>query len=631
MRKGGKSKVAVKGKTPLELVSEVEEEEAPLPRSKTPASKKAPAADKPPSNVNGKIAKKQQSQQYTDVTIGLNDEEEREGRSKDKGLSRSTSTRSKSKPRSTAGPAKPSSSRSRSHSRAASRSKATDIEDEDELTADPEPEPEPEIEAESAPIPKTKARRHTKAPTAIEHSDVEDVLASKAKGKRQTKTTTKKATESESEDAMFIVKSTKSKPQKKPPSTALDVSIAREPSEKPPSTAAMEVDEQQPDLKASVPPSSKKRTTTAKKGGGSKTSSLSSSTSSAGSAKPPSAREPVEAEERLETLEEEVYDDADMQDFEEPAPIPEEPPAAKPASKPAKKKIETKPKPKPKRMELEEIAETDESAPPTRPASAASVREATAAGAVTIAAPPHSTAQAKPKSTTNGKTKPANTIPEPPQPPPEETMDVDVDDGAPTNAKKKPRSPADAPVAAAVPVLQPAAKIRNDKAGAGYGYTGRPATPERRPPPKVALTLTSPPASPTRSPLKASFLLPAEHEPTPPPAPPASIPTPSTPPPTDADTGTPPPASPSAAANEKETTTNTNTNTNPLALFIPPLASAPLALAQALTDAERAMTVEQWIRHEMDVQYAALQHDGEARIAAFRAAAEEVRRQIEAL
>jgi len=43
------------------------------------------------------------------------------------------------------------------------------------------------------------------------------------------------------------------------------------------------------------------------------------------------------------------------------------------------------------------------------------------------------------------------------------------------------------------------------------------------------------------------------------------------------------------------------------------------------------MTVEEWIRHEISLQYELLKSDGERRIDAFRERAEEVRRRIDAL
>jgi hypothetical protein len=50
-----------------------------------------------------------------------------------------------------------------------------------------------------------------------------------------------------------------------------------------------------------------------------------------------------------------------------------------------------------------------------------------------------------------------------------------------------------------------------------------------------------------------------------------------------------------------------------------------------LTEEERAMTVEQWIRQEIGVQYERLRRDGEMKIRLFKERAEEVRREIEAL
>jgi len=50
-----------------------------------------------------------------------------------------------------------------------------------------------------------------------------------------------------------------------------------------------------------------------------------------------------------------------------------------------------------------------------------------------------------------------------------------------------------------------------------------------------------------------------------------------------------------------------------------------------LAEEERMMTVEQWIRREIEVQYERLRRDGETKIRLFKERAEEVRRQIEAL
>ncbi|KAF8531326.1 hypothetical protein JB92DRAFT_2851424 [Gautieria morchelliformis] len=50
-----------------------------------------------------------------------------------------------------------------------------------------------------------------------------------------------------------------------------------------------------------------------------------------------------------------------------------------------------------------------------------------------------------------------------------------------------------------------------------------------------------------------------------------------------------------------------------------------------LTEAERAMTVEQWVRHAMDRQYEQLKSDGRQKIDAFKARAVEVAKQIQSL
>ena len=65
--------------------------------------------------------------------------------------------------------------------------------------------------------------------------------------------------------------------------------------------------------------------------------------------------------------------------------------------------------------------------------------------------------------------------------------------------------------------------------------------------------------------------------------------------------------------------------------FLPPLATSPIKAIDRLTEEERTMTVEQWIRHEMNIQYQALKRDGELRIEAFKRYAAEVREQIENL
>ena len=65
--------------------------------------------------------------------------------------------------------------------------------------------------------------------------------------------------------------------------------------------------------------------------------------------------------------------------------------------------------------------------------------------------------------------------------------------------------------------------------------------------------------------------------------------------------------------------------------IIDALSSVPLPYISSLTDEERAMTVEQWIRHEMEMQYEQLKRDGETWIEEFKRRAGEVRKRIEAL
>lgn len=69
----------------------------------------------------------------------------------------------------------------------------------------------------------------------------------------------------------------------------------------------------------------------------------------------------------------------------------------------------------------------------------------------------------------------------------------------------------------------------------------------------------------------------------------------------------------------------------PSRLPVFPLADPERVETSVLTEEERNMTVEQWIRHEMDRQYEILKTDGERRIEEFHERAAEVRRQIELL
>jgi hypothetical protein len=92
---------------------------------------------------------------------------------------------------------------------------------------------------------------------------------------------------------------------------------------------------------------------------------------------------------------------------------------------------------------------------------------------------------------------------------------------------------------------------------------------------------------------------------------------------------TPPPASSSLLSMSSATSTTkveSHTDTETL------VESLPLRTNGAqLTEEERMMTVEQWIRHEIEVQYERLRQDSEMKIRLFKERAEEVRRQIEAL
>jgi hypothetical protein len=65
--------------------------------------------------------------------------------------------------------------------------------------------------------------------------------------------------------------------------------------------------------------------------------------------------------------------------------------------------------------------------------------------------------------------------------------------------------------------------------------------------------------------------------------------------------------------------------------FLPPLALLPIPHIVSLSETEQDMTVEEWIRNEISLQYEQLKSDGERRIDAFRERAEEVRRRIDAL
>ncbi len=97
----------------------------------------------------------------------------------------------------------------------------------------------------------------------------------------------------------------------------------------------------------------------------------------------------------------------------------------------------------------------------------------------------------------------------------------------------------------------------------------------------------------------------------------------------DENPATPPPSSSSLLSVSSTTSTTKvegHTDTETLVETLPVRANG----AQ-LTEEERLMTVEQWIRLEIEVQYERLKRDGEAKIRLFKERAEEVRRQVEAL
>ncbi|KAF9478254.1 hypothetical protein BDN70DRAFT_880217 [Pholiota conissans] len=65
--------------------------------------------------------------------------------------------------------------------------------------------------------------------------------------------------------------------------------------------------------------------------------------------------------------------------------------------------------------------------------------------------------------------------------------------------------------------------------------------------------------------------------------------------------------------------------------FMPPLARLPFTPLHSLTDQELDMTVEEWIRYQMDVEFDKFRRDGERELQQFKKKAEEVRRVIEGL
>ncbi|KAJ3538779.1 hypothetical protein NMY22_g5017 [Coprinellus aureogranulatus] len=65
--------------------------------------------------------------------------------------------------------------------------------------------------------------------------------------------------------------------------------------------------------------------------------------------------------------------------------------------------------------------------------------------------------------------------------------------------------------------------------------------------------------------------------------------------------------------------------------FFPPLSKLPFVPINELTEAELDMTVEEWIRYQMEVEYDKFRRDGERELQRFRKRAEEARKIIEGL
>ena len=117
----------------------------------------------------------------------------------------------------------------------------------------------------------------------------------------------------------------------------------------------------------------------------------------------------------------------------------------------------------------------------------------------------------------------------------------------------------------------------------------------------------------------------------------AATPPPQTPPlsPVDERPSTPPgqviaslKAQPDTKVEEKEKGNDEEREESP---FTPFLANMPMAKLSSLTEEESLMTIEQWIRREIDLQYQALKADGERTIAEFMEKAERTRKTLEAL
>jgi hypothetical protein len=81
-------------------------------------------------------------------------------------------------------------------------------------------------------------------------------------------------------------------------------------------------------------------------------------------------------------------------------------------------------------------------------------------------------------------------------------------------------------------------------------------------------------------------------------------------------------------AHEKD---SSNSTTDFPSIFIPPLATASIVKFDSMTEAQKDMTVEQWIRGEIEMQYEQFKADGMRKITTFIERAAEVRRAIQVL
>ncbi|KAH8110315.1 hypothetical protein DFH11DRAFT_799887 [Phellopilus nigrolimitatus] len=538
--------------------------------------------DKPPSNVDGKVAKR-----FEDFSVDVNEtEEKRIGRSKGKESSTKGRLRSKSKPRSTNAdadmPAKPPLSKSLSQSkpllRAASRARASEIVE----VGDKE---QPEIELEEQPT--DKPRRQTRTMKTVTESDADEppvaagktairvavpAPTSKPPSVISDKSTSSKATNGR-EEALLKKTATKKPPRRK------GKGKGKESSQSPESSQHVEQDERDvADVlhDAPAPVEDQDADNDASKG---EQMDIDNAVS------PETQVEPVDMKEQA-SVPADVDMAAEVEAEVSKFPAPKSPSDFK-AAAPAKnvKALKSKPKSKPKpaiRSEDIEIG-TDNSLAHLRSRSQA------------LASPsshPDSSMNTKSKAfiptakSQKPKTKPIASIPEYEESGGREEsvqqfMDVDIN--ATTGFTKTEIASAQ-PAASA---LQPAAEIRF-------------RTPSKSPQPS--------PQQPATPEAHAHWKSAAR------------------------------PASPSATADADTATFQADLlaaspahDASALSLFLPPLASTPLEHTARLTDAERTLTVEQWIRHEMERQYEQLRVDGERRIEAFKTMAAEVRMRIEAL